>query len=46
MDSDKILIVCDRGTLDCKAYMSNAEFKNAMKNLGTNEIFFSLTAFS
>lgn len=35
---DKILIVCDRGALDCKAYMSPAEFKSAIKTLGTNEI--------
>lgn len=35
---DKVLIVCDRGALDCKAYMSTAEFKNALKILGTNEV--------
>ena len=35
---DKVLIVCDRGALDCKAYMSTAEFKSALKILGTNEV--------
>lgn len=35
---DKILIVCDRGCLDCKAYMTQAEFKHALKTLNTNEI--------
>lgn len=36
--NDKILIVCDRGTLDCKAYMSESEFAHAMKKLGTTEV--------
>jgi len=35
---DKVLIVCDRGTIDCKAYMSELEFKNALKGLGTSEV--------
>jgi len=34
---DKILIVCDRGILDCKAYMTNLEFKQGAKRLNTNE---------
>lgn len=38
MDSQKILIVCDRGTLDNKAYMTSAEFDSALAYIGTNEI--------
>ena len=38
MKTDKVLLVCDRGTLDNKAYMSAAEFEEAMEYLGTNEI--------
>ena len=38
MKSDKILIVCDRGVLDNKAYMSDMEFEAVMNALGTNEI--------
>jgi CYTH domain-containing protein/thymidylate kinase len=34
----KILIVCDRGALDSKAYLSNLEFQTVMKKLGVNEI--------
>ncbi len=37
MKSDKILIVCDRGVLDNKAYMKSVEFKQILKELGTNE---------
>ena len=37
MKSDKILIVCDRGMLDNKAYMKEAEFKRLLKDMGTNE---------
>ena len=36
--NDKILIVCDRGVLDNKAYMSDVEFKRILKELETNEI--------
>ena len=36
---NKILIVCDRGLLDCKAYMTECEFASAMRNLGLNEVF-------
>jgi CYTH domain-containing protein/transcriptional regulator with XRE-family HTH domain len=35
---NKVLIVCDRGVLDCKAYTTKAEFKNIMKQLGTSEV--------
>ena len=37
MKNDKILIVCDRGVLDNKAYMKPVEFKQLLKELGTNE---------
>ena len=38
MDVAKVLIVCDRGALDNKAYMDNLEFAQALEYLGTNEI--------
>ena len=38
MDSDKILIVCDRGVLDNKAYMTQEEFDAVLRSLGTNEV--------
>ena len=38
MKSDKILIVCDRGILDNKAYMKEVEFKKLLKQYETNEI--------
>lgn len=38
MAVDKILIVCDRGALDNKAYMDNIEFAQVLEYLGTNEI--------
>ena len=37
MKNDKILIVCDRGVLDNKAYMKPLEFKQLLKELGTSE---------
>ena len=37
MKNDKILIVCDRGILDNKAYMKDVEFKRILNELGTNE---------
>lgn len=36
--SDKILIVCDRGALDNKAYMDDAEFAEVLRCVGSNEI--------
>ncbi|MBE7050708.1 MAG: helix-turn-helix domain-containing protein [Ruminococcaceae bacterium] len=36
-NSDKILIVCDRGMIDNKAYMSDGEFKSALSKLQLNE---------
>lgn len=38
MKSDKVLIVCDRGLLDNKAYMKESEFKRVLKEFGTNEV--------
>lgn len=38
MKTDKVLIVCDRGILDNKAYMSTAEFDSIMEELGSSEI--------
>ncbi len=38
LSDERILIVCDRGLLDNKAYMTESEFSQAAKDLGTNEI--------
>lgn len=38
MNKEKILIVCDRGALDNKAYMTSDEFENALKCINTNEV--------
>ena len=38
MPKEKILIVCDRGVMDNKAYMSEAEFEEVLSALGGNEI--------
>ena len=38
MDSEKILVVCDRGALDNKAYMTDAEFAVAANYVGANEV--------
>ncbi len=38
IDTDKILIVCDRGALDGKAYLEEDDFAAALKFVGTNEI--------
>ena len=37
-DADKVLIVCDRGALDNRAYMSDEEFKYVLRRLATNEV--------
>lgn len=37
MDKEKILIVCDRGVLDAKAYIKELEFKKMLKEFKTNE---------
>lgn len=36
--NDKILIVCDRGIIDNKAYMKDAEFKRILTEMKTSEI--------
>ena len=38
MDAEKILIVCDRGALDNKAYMTDLEFNCVLSELGLNEV--------
>lgn len=38
MNAEKVLIVCDRGTLDNKAYMTEAEFAVAARHVGSNEV--------
>jgi len=38
LKNKKILIVCDRGSLDNRAYMSDADFRYVLKALNTNEV--------
>lgn len=38
MDDEKILIVCDRGALDNKAYMAEDEFCKVLSDLNINEV--------
>ena len=38
MDCEKVLIVCDRGLLDNKAYMTEMEFNQALTILEQNEV--------
>jgi len=38
MKAEKILIVCDRGLLDNKAYMTDEEFDEVLKDIGSNEV--------
>ena len=38
LGEDKVLLVCDRGALDNKAYMSEEEFATALSELKTSEI--------
>ncbi len=38
MRADKVLIVCDRGILDNKAYMTEEEFAEAVKYIGSSEV--------
>lgn len=38
MKSDKVLIVCDRGIMDSKAYLSNLEFSTVLNEINKNEI--------
>ena len=37
-DAEKVLIVCDRGALDNRAYMNDEEFRYVLDQLHTNEI--------
>ena len=37
-DAEKVLIVCDRGALDNRAYMNGEEFRYVLEQLHTNEI--------
>lgn len=38
MAVDKVLIVCDRGTIDNKAYMDDVEFAETLQFIGSNEV--------
>lgn len=38
MYADKVLIVCDRGALDSKAYMEESEFAKAIQSIGSSEV--------
>ena len=38
MNEEKILIVCDRGALDNKAYMDEAEFSEVQREVGMSEV--------
>ena len=38
MEADKVLIVCDRGTIDNKAYMSDEECAAALCSVSSNEV--------
>lgn len=38
MDSEKILIVCDRGVMDNKVYMKSEEFFDVINSMGKNEV--------
>ena len=38
MCSEKVLIVCDRGMLDNKAYMSQSAFSQTLSELNLNEV--------
>ena len=37
-EAEKVLIVCDRGALDNRAYMSDEEFQYVLEKLNTNEV--------
>lgn len=38
MDAEKILIVCDRGAIDNRVYMSQAEFARVLRSVGKSEV--------
>lgn len=37
-EADKVLIVCDRGALDNRAYMNDEEFRYVLEQLNTSEV--------
>lgn len=38
MNAEKILIVCDRGTIDNRVYMNQEEFENVLRSVGKSEV--------
>ena len=38
MDCDRVVIVCDRGAMDNKAYMSDMEFTQLLNEMGLSEV--------
>lgn len=38
MPAEKILLVCDRGAIDIKAYMTEAEYVHTLQYMSTNEV--------
>lgn len=38
MNADKILIVCDRGVMDNKVYMTDSEFLSVVNSVNSNEV--------
>lgn len=38
MNAEKILIVCDRGAIDNRVYMSSAEFASVLRSVGKSEV--------
>lgn len=36
--SEKVIMICDRGVMDCKSYMSDEEYKTILKKLDLDEI--------
>ncbi len=38
LPDENVLLVCDRGSMDCKAYTTEEEFKRLLKDFDTNEI--------
>lgn len=39
MDADKIIMIFDRGVIDNKGYVTQAEFDQLMKDFNTNEVY-------
>lgn len=38
LPNDKVLLVCDRGIMDCKSYMTDYEFNKALEQLNLDKI--------